>query len=122
MTARRPNDPMGSRLWELEQTYCGDSEHVNDLITLAWNIYHARAAALALAERRAGEIAAMKEQLRTLTSGFWYVDFHNPYLSAGYYLCLTADERVTMESLAAAPPPATAAADEDAGGTGNGNR
>jgi hypothetical protein len=65
-----------------------------------------RDAARALAERRAGEIAAMKEQLRTLTSGFWYVDFHNPYLSAGHYLCLTADERVTMESLAAAPPPA----------------
>lgn len=73
-----------------------------------------RDAALALAERRAGKIAAMKGRLRTLTSGFWYVDSHNPYLSAGHYLRLTADERVMMESLAATPPAAT---EGDGGGT-----
>jgi hypothetical protein len=50
---------MGRRLWELEEGYCGESEHVDDLITLAWNIYHARDAALALAEQRAGALRGL---------------------------------------------------------------
>jgi hypothetical protein len=59
-----------------------------------------RDAARALAEERAGEIAAMQAKLRTLIAGFWYVDSRHPYLSAGHYLRLTADERLAMEELA----------------------